>query len=542
MTRRIALFAAGWLLAMTAFAVSGLWRPLDHWLFQQLFLRQAPAALQGLVLVDVPYDRSVTEEQRYTVYRQRVAAMLGDLAAAIAKGAPQPEAVILDIAFTKPTDAGVEAIVQSIARLRAAAPRVTLFGSVIPWKESGNDPDPDYAARHIQDIYDRLDGSGHTAFAQHGRLLLYPGTLLLAGKSTAELHLPALPIVIARRLFRLSAESDPEAVIVPLGDGSFPVLTPAFEGETATLARPIDWKLAREAVLVVGDLRRDVENPYRRPGPELFAWALSDLALHSRDRSTREPLNHAGFTMAQILALALLAVGAFHVALRWRLARVDPASANAGLWMLGLGAWGVALLVLACVAVAFLLVDRVIPVTLAAAGAGLAVLACVLLADRWLAQVIGDAHRFMRVFPQRFRYDVFVSYSREPQNAAWVEREVVTPLRAARNAKGEPLQVFFDKSEIGVGERWEEKILSSLASSRVFLPVYSPDYFDKPYCKLEVELAVVLEKAQRGPLVNLPILRGAKVPDSYQAVQYVDAASVSFMEPVIAAVLAAAAR
>lgn len=546
MARRLVLAAAGWALAVAVLAVSGLWRPIDHWIFGHLFLREPPALFDGAALVDVPHDRSVVEEHRFRMHRERVAAVLLDLAGWIERGGTAPAAVVLDIAFLKPADEGIDAVLAALARLRRVAPGCAVFGAVMPWKESAPEPDPGYALRHVAEIYDRLDGTGHTVFAQHGRLLLYAGSIRLAAAGRgAEVRLPALPIVIARRLFRLAPDAEPDTVLVPLGTGgSPPVVKARFEGETARLARAADWREAGAAsILIVGDLARDVENPYRRPGPELFAWALSDLATHSRDRSVREPLNRPGFAAMEILAAALLVAAFFTLALRWRLARVDPERADRALWVLGLGAWGAATVTLAVAAAAFLLADRVIPLALPFIGAGLAAVACVLVADRWLSQVIGDAHRFMRAFPQRFRYDVFVSYSRESANAAWVERHVVEPLRAARNARGEPLEVFFDRSEIAVGERWEDRILSSLAASRVFMPVYSTDYFDKPYCRLESELASLLQKAQRGPVAVLPVWRGGPVPDAYQAVQYVDASrDEAFMERLMPAVTAAVAR
>jgi hypothetical protein len=527
--RRALLFAAIYAALLALVAASGLWRPVDYWLFGHFFLREAPPAFDRLILVDVPYDRRAADERDFAVYRARVGAVLESIAASARATGTPPQAVVLDVAFTKPSDDGVKALVRGIAELRRAAPTTPIFGAIIHWKENTTEIDPDYAQRHIAELYDRLDAAGHTAFEQHGPLLKYEASVRVPSP-VADVSIPALPVVLANRLFRLGARDAAGPMLVPLGPaGAIPARVARFEGDGSRLAQPLASS-ARDfdaALVVLGTFAHDLQNPYGRPGPELLGWALSDLAVHSRDRVTREPLNHPGFLVAEVLGLSLLALAVFHALLRWRLASARrPEAARRKLWKVALGAWGAGLALAAALAGAFLLAERIIPVALALVGVSAATALAWLAADEWLGGVVGDPERFMRVFPQRFRYDVFVSYSREPSNAAWVEKEVVAKLAGVLRPDGTPLRIFFDRSEISAGERWEDKILSSLAAARVFLPVYSPDYFEKAYCRLECEMVSVLQHANRGPLLWLGVAHdAATIPEGFQGLQYVDASA-----------------
>ena len=64
--------------------------------------------------------------------------------------------------------------------------------------------------------------------------------------------------------------------------------------------------------------------------------------------------------------------------------------------------------------------------------------------------------------------------------------------------------------EIIPGERWEDKILASLASSKVLVAVFSSDNFLKGCCKLECNMVTLLKHGQRGPLLFLPLVRNAE--------------------------------
>ena len=119
------------------------------------------------------------------------------------------------------------------------------------------------------------------------------------------------------------------------------------------------------------------------------------------------------------------------------------------------------------------------------------------------------------------------SYAHQPPaNTAWVKQHVHAPVLAATHADGTPLKVFFDEGSIGGGRDWKREIDRAIAGSRVFLPVYTPRYFESPQCR--DELAFAEQRRSSGLLTIMPLTRMPMedVPDIYQKVQATDAARV----------------
>lgn len=97
------------------------------------------------------------------------------------------------------------------------------------------------------------------------------------------------------------------------------------------------------------------------------------------------------------------------------------------------------------------------------------------------------------------RKDIFISYSRN--HITWVKNNLYTPLvDKFGNDK-----VFFDMHSISPGISWLSALGNAVKLCRVFIPVYSEDYFRKDFCRWEMELAM-----QRDPTCSkglfLPII------------------------------------
>src|SRR5256885_211659 len=95
-----------------------------------------------------------------------------------------------------------------------------------------------------------------------------------------------------------------------------------------------------------------------------------------------------------------------------------------------------------------------------------------------------------------YRYEIFLSYPRLPMVEDWldrffepilsqwlhqelVERQYVFP-------KGQ-LQLFRDKTTIGVGERWPQSLREGARDSRCTVAILLPSYFVSDYCRAELE-------------------------------------------------------
>ena len=70
------------------------------------------------------------------------------------------------------------------------------------------------------------------------------------------------------------------------------------------------------------------------------------------------------------------------------------------------------------------------------------------------------------------KYDAFISYSR--QHSEWVVKNVYEPLKAMRKADGSELVVFFDRTEIGLGEAFTAKYMWAIVDSRCLHSRSSP--------------------------------------------------------------------
>ncbi len=136
------------------------------------------------------------------------------------------------------------------------------------------------------------------------------------------------------------------------------------------------------------------------------------------------------------------------------------------------------------------------------------------------------------------RFDVFVSYARTPENSAWVESNLVTPLTQATCADGRQVRVFFDRSSIATGMDWYQRLVDGIEGSRYFVPVYSDGYFNRYYCRDEIELAI-LRRNEQADFVR-PLSRLSKPPPGkYRKIEYRDARqAATFIEDLLRSVSA----
>jgi hypothetical protein len=119
-----------------------------------------------------------------------------------------------------------------------------------------------------------------------------------------------------------------------------------------------------------------------------------------------------------------------------------------------------------------------------------------------------------------------------------VEENVLAPLSRVRTAEGKPLRIFFDRQSIKIGYTWYTTLVEGVYGSRFFVPIYSEDYFDRPFCRDELDIAMLRQVGAEAFI--LPIARRVDgIPTRYARVQFVDAnKEPDFIESVIAAITA----
>jgi hypothetical protein len=93
-------------------------------------------------------------------------------------------------------------------------------------------------------------------------------------------------------------------------------------------------------------------------------------------------------------------------------------------------------------------------------------------------------------------YDIFISYSRK--QSKWVKKNLYTPLKKFRNSDDKKIKIFFDEDSIPTGEEFQVYYRDAIQNSKMFIPIYSEDYFKSNHCKFEIDFAIYRETEKKG--------------------------------------------
>lgn len=505
---------------MAAVALTPFWRETDWRVFGALNQQNAPAWPPQWLIIDVPYVDTSDDPTRF---REQVAAVLSRLA-----GAARPRLVVLDVYFSSDSR-GLPLIDAALAKLHAAG--VPTYAAINPLDASGN-LDPKYMDAHAASVYHtRLDGFGHTHFEFGGHTLKYDPYLSLS----KSLAVPALAITVAEQQFGRPIVGNTEPLIVNVGSAKTAAMNTVQAMRSANGA--VELSGAHGVVdfagknVLIGSLEKD-RSPYAgRSGPELLAWALIERTGGVDSASAQRPLTSGWVLIGLLIIIPALSSTAYFPLRRMSfLGRYSPWVATVVATALGLT------LIALWVALTFLLghvYARVTLVAIGVVGANLIVgFAARQLAQRRALELQLTADPDEPIA----RYDVFISYSRTPENARWVTENVFEPLRDFRDERGQPLRIFFDTQSIKTGSSWYATLVESIDRSRYFVAIYSTDYFDKKFCRFEMERAAI-KRVHHSEFI-VPILREpVTVPGEFDHIQYIDArANPDFITVVLAQV------
>ncbi len=517
--KHLALYAAAMLLAIAS-GLFGVWQAADLWLFGRVQALDPPRLAPDIALIDVPYPPEFKTQDNPEPLRRE----LGELMQKLVRDPTQaPREVILDFHFFK-NPAGGAALIAGLEALRRA--RVRAF-AVVSLGDAGQPVNADYMAEHLSEVYARhMDNFGHTRIAHAGGVLWYDVT-------DGPDNRPALPVALHDNAQELAA-SLPRRLVLPLGDARETAAATycySREGRCDKAVQPLPAGGLRDKRVIIGSFTEDRKNPLDRPGPELLAWAVSDLSAQGSGRGVA-PLTHPAVLVGMPLSLALLTALTFFFG--YRLARRVSTPAALPRRLTGVALTAVVAGLLAWVALwgVFYAQRMALPGTLAWISVLVAAVLCWRRAHDAAADALYDARAAEEAAP--VEYDVFVSYAHQPpENTTWVKQHIHAPLLAATHADGTPFKVFFDEGSIRGGRDWKREIDRAIAGSRVFLPVYTSRYFESPQCR--DELAFAEQRRSSGLLTMLPLTRMPMdaVPAIYQKVQATDAEKV---EDLLAAV------
>jgi hypothetical protein len=473
------------------------------------------------VVIDVGFHRVIV------VFRAQLIALLER----ISEGQDgTPRAIVLDVHIT-PQPERLEELEAAIRRVRQKG--VKVYAAIDPRHPSGLHLMPDYMKEHAARLYEAvLDGAGHTLFETRAGVEKYDPYLDLGG----GISIPALAVKLAEDLWQRPVEAPNRPIILLLGDpGTVAAHTLRFD---AGRIRPVGDRIVspplQGKIAIVGSLSEDLPTGAAPSGPERLAWAIAARAATADNRVEVDILTSAPLLVAVTLLLAAVAAGAAGLVYR-----TFPRTHTHDTAILAAAIVVPATLLVAMVGL-LAKVRLVYPqITLPAVAILLSAALSWWFARSYLAARVADPASD----PLDEEYDVFVSYARTPpENEAWVRQEVVAPLSAAIGPGGKPLRVFFDQRTIRPGESWFQRLAHAIHASRFFLPVYSPEYFARDFCRMEMERAAV--RQVRDPSFIIALARGAvPVPVEYELINYIDVTKDErFVERVLATMREAWAR
>lgn len=520
--RRLAAYLLVFVVLLAGFVATGLWHYLDYVVYRTLSLDASRDVrlVESLLLIDLPY-RADDGDNDPTEYRLRLADLLGAIAA---NERDRPRAVVLDIWISNDAR-GLPELTAAIARLRERPTgSVPVYASFNPHAEGKRDA-AQLWKEHAQDLYRyALKGYGHTSLDLFMGVLSYEPELQIPAQAGTTELVRALPTAVAIDMDRLDAPASGESVVLPLGsEEAMREQTIAFmhAGDTTSHGTFMRSRAAAtpatptfdDKIVLVGSVVEDRHQDAPQAGPNLVAWALNDQL--KRDRSARQPLNHPALVLGQILCFTLFTVLVFAVLFKYATRLQTRPALMAGLSV------GISVAALAIVAAAALTLGYVTPVGLTLFAIGLTGVLAWRYALTFLVTGVAEGSG---------KYDVFISYSR--QHGEWVVKHVYEPLKAMRKADGGELAVFFDRTEIGIGEAFTARYMWAIVDSRFFIPIFSDDYYASNHTRNEMDMAY--KRAVEKKLVILPVACTAHtVPEIYAHLNYVDAqANPGFIEDI----------
>jgi hypothetical protein len=493
------LYLALFVLVMGFLALATPWQELDWRIYAAMTSGELPALSNDVVLADTPYDKDPA------IFRESVC---GTLEALAHRTDERPRVVVLDIQIGE-DPRGLELLKACVERTQGQG--VKVYAAANPLDRSGN-VDDDFIDRHAKELYRNvLDGYGHTLFEhKYGAAKYDPYIDLGDGRG-----LPALPIKLAEQEYARPMTRAQSPIVLRMGD--------AREAERRTLktqgSADAERPATRGKVVIVGSLAQDVSDIDSRSGPELLAWAISERIVPA-DSAPPRVLADWRLLLMTVAAFSVLNVLCF-AGLR---ALRDARRATLPAWAIALASGAASILVLVLFVWALRQLAYVYPqVSLVVAGIVLSG-ALAWLKDWREAEwnvIRPDEDDGRRRAPEQ--YDVFISYSRAPENAQWVVQNIFEPLSRLHKPDGSALRIFFDTETMNPGARWYAAIAHAIAGSRVFVAVYSEDYFERPGCRFEMERAAIMAGFNQQRAFILPVARVVPdIPLEYKTIHFID--------------------
>ena len=520
---RLSEYLLVFVILFAGFVATGVWHRLDYFVYRTLYLdasRNIQLA-ENILLIDLPY-LSNDNNNDPTEYRLRLADLLGVMAASERE---RPQAVILDIWISNDSR-GLAELTEAIKRLRERpAGPVDVYAAFNPHAD-GKEGAEQLWKEHAQDLYRSvLTGYGHTELDLSMGVLSYEPELQIPAKAGTTELMWALPARVAMDMGRSDRPAGGRAVVLPIGsEAALGQQTIAFmhAGTSTSSGR---FLASRAATAPVAPNVRQEDRADRKPhrgslqrstsgGPELDRMGTERSIEEQQHVEATAEQSRRGARPDHVLRLVHRV--RVRSAVQIRHAPANQASAD-GLAVRSASAprrWQWSRQPHSRSTTSRRSRSPLFAIVLAA-----------ILAWRFALKFLVTG-----IAEGRGKYDAFISYSR--QHSEWVMKHVYEPLKAMRKADGSELAVFFDRTEIGLGEAFTTRYMWAIVDSRFFIPIFSEDYYGRKHTRNEMDMAY--KRSVEKKIVILPVAHTAQpVPEIYSHLNYVDAqANPRFIEDI----------
>lgn len=500
--KRLAVYLFIFLLLLSiAATLTNFWQSLDYYVYRTFYLDNSEQIEMstGIQLIDIPHHAEHKTTYDRGNYRKRLSNLLDTIAAA----KESPRAVVLDIYFeNEPQE------LETLKRaLKDVGEKTKVYG-VYDMREYEQITFEENEDGQAVDIYENyLEGFRlHSMFEEKMGILFYESELPFPREAGGYELIEAVASKVARDVKLKDTPSlESRSFVLPLGN------TQSIESQTVQFMHAGDHTTGGRfsspldidgKILIIGSLTADRIAKIDKTGTHLVAWALMDQI--NNNTLAKQPLTQPFVYIGLILFFAIFTALLFALFFKY----LKPLQTKPLVIALLALLTNIALLL--AVGAAILSLGQVIPMGLPLMAILLSAVLSWRFAYKFLVTGVADGAQ---------KYDVFISYSRG--NSDWVIQNIYEPLMAFRKPNGDKLNIFFDRDSIGIGEAFTAKYMWAIVDSRIFIPVFSEEYYSKNHCRNEMDLAY--KRSVEKLITVLPVAFSYEsVPPIYTHINFID--------------------
>ncbi|MCA0132131.1 toll/interleukin-1 receptor domain-containing protein [Winogradskyella alexanderae] len=507
--KRLAVYLATFvIILLTLILATSFWKSWDYSLYKTVYIDKESVAeklSQNIAIVNIERPDLDSKSASLAEFRKRIISFLNTVGEYENTKNEDPEAIILDVAFSSDT---IKLKELEVALKELKDRRIKVY-AVYSLKEYFNNI-PIFEANDAQQaqvLYDSILEGGrlHSGFEIVDGLISYPSDIFLKGAFKDSIQIESIIKRVALDDGNTKFTKEFQNLTTPFGpieamqERTYQFQNSESDSSLGTFEPSLNTD---DKFVFVGDLTHDFETNMATPRTYFLAWALNEEIV--TDRIAKQPITNLSIIIGQTLFFSLFTVLIFALLFKY-LKRLQTKPK-----ILALLAFSITLLFLIVYGLLVYAFGKVIPI-------GLTIMAMALVAIlSWRF-----AHKFLvtGVAEGSEKYDVFISYSHG--NSDWVKKNVFEPLNEFRKPNGDKLSIFFDVKSIGIGEPFTAKYMWGIVDSKVFIPVMSEEYYGKNHCKNEMDLAY---KRFVEELIDIkPIVFSFEcVPDIYTHMNFLD--------------------